>query len=207
MSWGRLAAAGAVGAAGAAGAAGAVVLVVGATACRKETIALDGGGGPSTVQPSGAAGGDSRALGKDRSEAASPERFVVRMERGACYGVCPAYAVEIGADGAVEYEGKAFVSVRGHTTSHVGRAAAAALESRFEQAGFFRLEWRDPCNEVVTDNPTTTLTLVHAGRKRTISDYHGNGCMPKVLRELEDKVDRVLGTARWVTCDGGYCER
>jgi hypothetical protein len=185
-----------------------VVVVVGSMACRKELIApLDGGGGPSTVQPSGAAGGDSRVLGKDRSEAASGERFVVRMERDVCYGVCPAYAVEIGADGAVAYEGKSFVSLRGHATSHVDRAAAAALASRFEQAGFFRLDWRDPCTELSTDSPTTTLTFVHAGRKRTISDYHGNGCMPKVLRELEDEVDRVVGTARWVACDGGYCER
>jgi hypothetical protein len=186
----------------------AVVAVVGSTACRKEVIALDGGGGgPSTVEASGAAGGDSGALRKDRSEAASQERFVVRMERSACYGLCPAYAVELGADGAVGYEGKAFVSVRGHASSHVSHASASALESRFEQAGFFRLEWRDPCDAVSTDSPTTTLTFVHAGRKRTISDYRGNGCMPKVLRELEDEVDRVLGTARWVACDGGYCER
>ncbi len=187
----------------------AVVAVAGSTACRKEAVALDGGGGgrPSTVLGSGAVGGESPALGKDRSEAASQERFVVRMERSVCYGLCPAYAVEIGADGAVEYEGKSFVSVRGHATSRVSHAATAALESRFEQAGFFRLEWSDPCTEVSTDSPTTTLTFVHAGRKRTIGDYRGNGCMPKVLRELEDEVDRVVGTARWVACDAGYCER
>ena len=41
-----------------------------------------------------------------------------------------------------------------------------------------------------TDNPTSTLTLVHGGRKRTIRDYHGNECMPPVLRELEAEVDR-----------------
>jgi hypothetical protein len=135
----------------------ALVAVAGSTACRKEAIALDGGGGggPSTVQVSGAVGGESRALGKDRSEAASQERFVVRMERTVCYGLCPAYAVVIGADGAVDYEGKSFVSVRGHARSHVSPAAASALESRFEQAGFFR----------------------------------------------------VVGTARWVACDAGYCER
>jgi hypothetical protein len=175
--------------------------------CRKETIVVDGGSGPSTVLPSGATGGDAAVLGKDRSESASQERFVVRMERDACFGLCPAYVVEVGADGAIEYEGKRFVVTRGHVTSHVGRAAVAALEQLFERAGFFRLDWVEPCRDMMTDHPTVTLTLVHAGRKRTIADYHGNGCMPAVLRELEDEVDRVAKTAPLVKCDGGSCDQ
>ena len=79
--------------------------------------------------------------------------------------------------------------------------------------GFFRLDWADPCNAVATDNPTATVTFTTGLRTRTIADYHGNGCMPKVLRELEDEVDRVSGTARWVGCNArsgaelGECSR
>ena len=187
----------------------AAVAVAGAgcLGCRKETMVVADGGTPSTVMPGGAAGADprSRSLGKDRSESAAAERYVVRLERSECYGVCPAYAVEIGGDGAVEYDGKAFVAARGRVSTRVDRAAVASLLERFDRAGFFRLEWEDPCNRMATDNPTSTLTLVHGGRKRTIADYHGNECMPPVLRELEDEVDRVAQTTRWVKCDAGYC--
>ena len=183
----------------------ALGLVPGA-GCRKETVtAVDGGRPSAVVVAGGAAGGAPRRLGKDRSESADAERYVVRLERSACYGVCPAYVVEVSADGAVAYEGQGFVAVRGRASSRVSAASVAALVARFESAGFFRLDWDDPCDRLSTDSPTSTLTFVRSGRKRTIADYHGNGCMPPVLRELEDEVDRLAGTAAWVTCDGGYC--
>jgi hypothetical protein len=182
----------------------ALVLVPGA-GCRKETVAVADGGRSSSVVAGGAAGGAPRRLGKDRSESADAERYVVRLERSECYGVCPAYGVQLSGDGLVEYEGKAFVAVRGRATSRVGGAAVAALIARFEAAGFFRLDWDDPCDRISTDSPTSTLTFVRGGRKRTIADYHGNGCMPPVLRELENEVDRVAATAPWVMCDAGDC--
>lgn len=173
--------------------------------CRKETMVVVDGGAPSTVMPAGAAGGDSRSLGKDRSAPAEDERYVVRLERSVCFGVCPAYWVEIGPEGTVDYDGKSFVGVRGRVSSRVDRAAVAALVERLERAGFFRLEWQDPCSRTVTDSPTSTITFVHGGRKRTIADYRGNSCMPPGLRELEDEVDRVAHTATWVKCDADYC--
>ncbi len=201
MSWGRAAGRGVLAAAG-------VSLGLASGACRKETIATVDGGKPSTFTPlGGARGGDSRFLGKDRSEPAAGERFLVKLERSECYGLCPAYVVEIGSDGAVAYDGKAFVALRGRATSRIDRAATAALAERFEKEGFFQLAWKDPCGAVATDSPTSTITVVHGGRKRTIVDYHGNGCMPPVLRDLEVEVDRVARTAAWVKCDADSCER
>jgi hypothetical protein len=160
----------------------------------------DAGGAGSSGPLAGVdGGGDAGApgLGEDRSEPAGDVRYVVRLERSACYGTCPVYGVEIDASGAVRYQGTRYVRVRGKKDVKIPPATVADLADKLRAAGFFRLAWKDPCDRVATDNATVTVTFVDGGHKRTIEDYHGNMCMPATLRELEDAIDRVAGTAAW----------
>lgn len=177
-----------------------VTVALVASGCGKVSVATESQPPAATVAEGGATR-EATPLGKDRSQAADTKGTVVRLERTECYGTCPAYSVEIRGDGSVEYVGKAYVGKRGRQGTQIAPAALVALAARFEKASFFRLDWADPCELVATDNPTAKLTFTTGLRTRTIDDYHGNGCMPKVLRELEDEVDRVAGTARWVGCN------
>jgi hypothetical protein len=173
------------------------VALVGALACGKESAPREGS--PRSGEVRGASGG-SKAVGKDLTQAAEGEPYVVKLERSACYGVCPVYTVEIDRDGSVRYDGARYVRERGKHASNIPAADADALAARFTKIGFFHLTWKDPCDRVSTDHASATLTYVAGGRKRTVRDYLGDACVPQALRDLEDEVDRVAKTSAWTKC-------
>lgn len=125
----------------------------------------------------------------------------IRLNRGVCYGFCPDYTVTINGDGQVRYEGRRFVDAVGERTSTIPREDVARLVARFNEINFDQLQ--DVYRARVTDLPTYTLTLTRDGRTKTVVDYGGTGAgMPESVRELQNEVDRVAGTAQWVLRDG-----
>ena len=135
------------------------------------------------------------------SPAAQEADVEITLTRGACYGACPVYEVSITGDGAVTYEGRRFVNVLGVQRAVVSREEVGRLVERFDAVAFVSL--RDEYRAEVTDLPTYTLTLERNGRAKTVVDYAGLDVgMPRAVRELQNEVDRVAGTAQWVLRDG-----
>lgn len=125
----------------------------------------------------------------------------IRLVRGVCFGFCPDYTVTVDGAGEVRYEGRRFVDAVGVRTATIPREDVARLVSRFDDIGFENL--RDAYRAQVTDLPTYTVTLTRNGRTKTVVDYGGTGAgMPESVRELQDEIDRVAGTAQWVLRDG-----
>jgi hypothetical protein len=178
-----------------------------ATACKKERAFTDARPSSSTV--SGAISADTPSRGRDQSQPASgDETFVIKLERTGCYGVCPIYTVELRSDGTVDYRGERFVGKRGPVTHKIPAARVEELAKQLEDNGLLAMTWKDPCDSVRTDAATVTTTFVRAGRKRIVRDYHGDGCVPSKLRELEDEIDRVAESDTWTKCPGAdYCMR
>lgn len=126
---------------------------------------------------------------------------LITLTRGVCFGFCPAYRVSINEDGEVVYHGERFVNVRGEQRAQIPRADVERLLERFEAVGFEEL--RDEYRAHVTDLPTYTITLERNGQTKRVLDYGGiSAGMPRAVRELQDEIDRVAGTARWVLRDG-----
>lgn len=127
----------------------------------------------------------------------------ITMQRLPCYGTCPVYRVTIAADGTVTFDGERHVAASGTHTATVAAADAAALMRELDAAGFFGLEEKyvypaQACGSYHTDAPRVLLTLVLDGRSRTVEHDHGCGGAPALLRTLQDRVDEVAGTARWI---------
>src|SRR5690349_11943155 len=99
-----------------------------------------------------------------------PADFTIRLTRTRCFGVCPAYEVEIDAKGAVTYTGRDFVRVTGRHTATIPRAAVAALAAHVERIGFFAL--KDKYSAPITDMPTTYVSVTSNGRTKRIQDYY-----------------------------------
>lgn len=140
--------------------------------------------------------------------------FEITLRRRACYGSCPDYSVTVHGDGLVEFDtgddhfkgtaAQVHLDYEGHNvllpgrhTAHIDPAAAAGLLDQFKNAHFFGLQ-----NAYVypaTDNPTQVLTVQIGKTRKTVTDYIGTEAgMPQSVRGLEEAVDAVAGTARWV---------
>lgn len=132
---------------------------------------------------------------------ASEGPVVITLQRTVCFGFCPAYTVSIASDGAVTYAGERFVNVQGEQHAQIPAADVARLIARFDAIGFDTL--RDEYRAHVTDLPTYTVTLTRNGRTKRVVDYGGvSAGMPESVRQLQDEIDRVANTARWVLRNG-----
>lgn len=125
----------------------------------------------------------------------------IRLQRTVCYGFCPAYTVTISGDGQVRYEGASFVNAVGERTATIPREDVTRLVARFDEIGFDRLD--DAYRAQVTDLPTYRVSITRNGRTKMVVDYGGlSAGMPRAVRDLQDEIDRVAGTAQWVLRDG-----
>lgn len=121
------------------------------------------------------------------------EDVTITLERTVCFGVCPDYVVMIHGDGTVEYKGRNFVAVKGIHTAHISEESVQELVHEFYRAGFFSLA--DRYEQQVTDLPSQTTSITIDGKTKTVYRY---GFEPQKLAELEDKIDEVAGTEKWV---------
>lgn len=125
----------------------------------------------------------------------------ITLTRSACYGLCPSYSVTIRDTGDVRYVGEHYVNVIGEQHAVIPRADVQRLLRRFDAMGFDNL--RSEYRAEVTDLPTTTITLERDGRTKSVLDYGGRMAgMPDSVGALQDEIDRVANTGRWVLRNG-----
>jgi hypothetical protein len=133
-----------------------------------------------------------------------PGDLVIILERGVCYGTCPAYKVTITADGSVEFEGRYYVKKKGIIRTTISREQLKLLVAEIERAKYFTLQDRyvdkeDGCVTVLTDHPLINISITIKGKTKSIAHYHGcDG--PRVLEQLtalEDKIDEVINASQW----------
>jgi hypothetical protein len=136
------------------------------------------------------------------------------LERGACFGTCPDYRVSIDGDGRVRFStaesnfpGMAAQVHRrfngtnvlwpGTHEAQISPVAVAELVGKFRAAHFMGLKPEYAAG--ITDNPTYALTLRVGKTTKRVTDYVGRAVgMPASVTALEEAVDRMAGTQRWV---------
>jgi ankyrin repeat protein len=119
------------------------------------------------------------------------------LTRTSCFGSCPAYSVEVRGSGDVIYRGERNVLISGEHHATVSRQEVIRLLETFHNADYFSL--KDGYSQSVTDNPTYTTAIEFDGHKKSVGDYVGAGAgMPDIVTELEDKLDEVAGTEKWL---------
>lgn len=131
------------------------------------------------------------------SDDPAKDGLVITIERTACFGTCPVYKLTIRGDGSVTYEGRKFVRVVGTRQSTLDKTDLAELVRAFNKAGYFGLDdhYR---SRVVSDEPTTFTSFTMAGRHKQIEDYWGD---PAALIALENQIDEVAGSKKWIFID------
>jgi hypothetical protein len=132
-----------------------------------------------------------------RAPAVRPDsRVDITLSRSMCYGRCPVYKVSVSTRGIV-FDGEEFVAAKGRNTDTIDPSAVRALAKKFVAADFYSM--RDEYRASVTDNSTYTLSVSIDGHKKQVVDYVGQWVgMPAAVVELEDDVDALAHTERWI---------
>ena len=124
------------------------------------------------------------------------KEVVITLERTACYGVCPVYALTIHGDGRVIYEGIRCVKIEGIRTTTISEDEIKQLIVEFQKIDYFSLEGSYE-ERNATDMPSVYTSLTVNGKTKTVRHYHGDFNAPKKLTELENKIDLVVNSDEW----------
>src|SRR5262249_53143871 len=140
----------------------------------------------------------------DRPTAADLSKIEITLQRSPCLGSCAVYKVAIHGDGRVVFTGGlTFVVLPGTHEDRIAAGTVAALFEQFRKAGFFGLRSLYRSADSV-DSPAYVLTVETGQRHKSVEDHAGQRAgMPKVVTELENAVDKVAGTDRWVKGNAG----
>jgi Domain of unknown function (DUF6438)/Ankyrin repeats (3 copies)/Ankyrin repeat len=131
-------------------------------------------------------------------------RVSIKLERTGCFGTCPSYTVTVTKDGIV-FEGHGYVVAAGKHVASVGADDVRALAQRFIAGDFYSMDAEYVAG--VTDSPTYTLSIDIDGRSKTVGDYVGSWVgMPEVISDLEEAVDELAGTNRWIEGKDGLVD-
>jgi ankyrin repeat protein len=121
---------------------------------------------------------------------------VITLTRTGCFGTCPSYRVEMHGDGAVLYEGTAFVAINGKHRCTISQERFRELVNLFREADYFSL--RDEYIWGATDLPTFSSSITIDGQSKKLEDYAGVMIgMPMAVSDLESSIDRLSEVERW----------
>ncbi|HSC07872.1 MAG TPA: DUF6438 domain-containing protein [Steroidobacteraceae bacterium] len=121
---------------------------------------------------------------------------VIALERGPCFGKCSQYSVAIYGSGRVEFNGRRYVCAPGHRTAQASVADVRSLLEQMLALGYLDFYWRPGSKPSLSD--TVISSLNHDGYYRRVEHHIGDREAPLFLRELEERIDSVAGTWRWL---------
>jgi hypothetical protein len=127
----------------------------------------------------------------------------VTLERTPCFGTCPVYTLAISRSGEVTFTGKHHVVQAGQATATIPPERVDSLLAELEAAGYFEIAdayvMNSPaCGMYATDSPTVITSATRDGETKTVRHDRGCSAAPPELSQLEQRIDEVAGTGRWV---------
>lgn len=126
-----------------------------------------------------------------------PYDLVITLERTPCYGTCPSYRITLYGNGSYVFNGTRCVVVKGQKKGAITRVAVKGLVKDFGAANFS--SFRDSYEDMgITDMPSAILSFTANGTTKQVFHYQGDPNAPKDLRALEDRVDSVVNTKRFI---------
>ena len=134
-----------------------------------------------------------------------PQDLMITLERLGCFGICPVYKLTIAADGAVVFEGRRYVKEGAATKkSAINQEQLKELMAEIDRVKFFLDDDYSSdsraCNEAMDDCQATITSIRSNGKSKTVSHFYG--CTgpkgPKDIAELENKIDEIVNTAKWL---------
>lgn len=156
------------------------------------------------------------SISKVENEQTIEKKFAqITYSRTGCFGTCPVYKLTISADGTVQYEGEKYVKVKGKAITKLSPQQLQQLMAAIDTTQYFSLRdsyqtEADGCPITATDCPTVRTSVTVNGQVKSITHYLGcwetkpdgspkwEAIFPRNLTRFEERIDEIVGTARWV---------
>lgn len=124
--------------------------------------------------------------------------LLASLTRGPCFGWCPSYTFQVFRDGAVEYNGDAYVKTTGKATWTIAATQVAQIDDLFARNGFMKLGSAYTDYDM-TDAPSATVSYAPpGGAEKRVEHYFGDSDAPEVLVVIEDGLDNVVGITKYI---------
>jgi hypothetical protein len=143
-----------------------------------------------------------------------PAKLRIELQRSACYGSCPDYKVTIDGNGSVtfttatrptdpvsglhrKFSRSNGIVVGGTHHAQIDKRQVMALLERARALNFFGL--KSEYRADITDSATHVVMIDTGHGAKLVTDYVGlSAGMPQGVKDLEDAIDEVAGTKRWI---------
>jgi len=112
-------------------------------------------------------------------------------------GFSISYDLAICGDGTVTYQGSGCVRLPGAQSAKIDTAEVQRLVQAFLDADYFGMTDYRPR---VSDAPNAHTSLTLGQRRKRVIDYDSDAA-PEKLRLLENMIDKVAGSNRWINID------
>ena len=132
------------------------------------------------------------------------------LERGVCFGFCPAYRVRVDAQGRVHFQSKNTGDQQRTAEDTIAPAQFKALLAEADRIGFARLPGEIQSDSTygpvaATDHSTVIVELHTGAQLKRVRDYlgcrldlRGQPGGPLVgLRQFESLIDSIAGSKQW----------
>ena len=131
------------------------------------------------------------------SKVAVSDDFHVQLDKGACFGSCPVYTLDIDNAGNAVYDGKRFTSRSGIHKYKLSNDQMNEIASMLEKINFFA--YQDNFSSDIADLPTVKISHTNRGLSKSIS---GKDNRPKPLLELQKLLENIVNDdAGWVAVE------
>jgi len=128
------------------------------------------------------------------------DAYTIKIERTACMGNCPVYAMTIHGDGTLEYEGFMNTPYKGRRIGSISKDSISALLRTIESIDINALQ-HQYTQQSSTDMPSVVFTVQHQKqgviRGKNIIDYQGDATAPEALRLLYNRLDAWYTIIQW----------
>ena len=112
--------------------------------------------------------------------------LIISLQRGACYGTCPIYKIEVYSDGSGVYTGTQFVENIGIRIFNLSETQINLILTQAESIKFEKM--KEEYSEPISDLPTTFIQI----KDKRIRDHIG---APEALKNLENLIDQLYQKA------------
>jgi hypothetical protein len=132
------------------------------------------------------------ATTENKNSATQDTTTVIVFERGVCYGKCPAYKVEIKANGEATYNGKTFAPYQGLHKAQFSQEEIKKILDKALAVKFF--DMNDNYDAGATDLPRVTTSVTYNKHTHTVT---ARGKIPEGLKELNNMIDEMIQSKEW----------